>query len=400
VDSEREQVAAVRALRLLDTPPEDRFDRITRIARDLLDVPIAMVTLVEGDRQWTKSAVGAARADVPRIESFCSHALAVGALLEVPDAAVDARFANFPAVLGEAHVRFYAGQPVAAPSGYLVGTLCVMDRVPRRLSTRQRESLGELARWVELEYTVPQLNQWERDAERARRDFVSMVSHELRTPLTSIRGSLELIESGRFGPLPPTVARLVGIAATNTNRLVRLAEDVVDLHQMQRGKLRLRLATFTLPEVVEQAVLAVRDVADRAGVQVDVECDDPAPLRGDADRLVQVVTNLLVNAVKVSRPHGSVTVRCGTDGTGATCSVRDHGPGIPQGQLNEIFEAFVQFGVPGSQRTGRAGLGLAIARGIVDAHGGRLRARPADGGGSLFEMSLPCAGPDIDRPWW
>ncbi len=399
-DRETQRVASVHALRLLDTPPEDRFDRITRITRDLLGVPYAMISLVGGDRVWMKSAAGASTRQVPRGESFCSHALAAGKLLEVPDASLDERFAHFPTVTGEPFVRFYAGQPVAAPSGYLVGALCVLDRAPRRLTSRQRRSLRELAAWVELEFAVPWFNQWERDAERARRDFVSVVSHELRTPLTSIRGSLELIESGRFGEPAPMVAKLVGIAAKNADRMVRLAEDVVDLHLMQRGKLRLRLATCTLPEVVEQAVVAVRDVADRASVRIEVACDDPTPLLGDADRLVQVVTNLLVNAVNVSPSPGTVTVRCGTDGSWAECSVRDRGPGISQGQLDEIFEPFVQFEVPGQRRTGHAGLGLAIARGIVDAHGGLLSARPADGDGSIFEVSVPAAGPDIERPWW
>ena len=400
-DRETQRMASVHALRLLGTPPEDRFDRITRTARDLLGVPYAMITLVGTDQLWTKSAAGAAARPVPRGESFCSHALAAGKLLEVPDATLDARFAHFPTVAGEPFVRFYAGQPVAAPSGYLVGALCVLDRVPRRLSSRQRRSLRELAAWVELEYAVPGSTQSERDAERARRDFVSVVSHELRTPLTSIRGSLELIRSGRFGELEPTVAKLVGIAAKNTDRMVRLAEDVVDLHLMQRGKLRLRLAGCTLPEIVEQAALAVRDVADRASVRIEVACDAPAPLLGDADRLVQVVTNLLVNAVNVSPSPGTITVRCGSDGSWAECSVRDHGPGVSQGRLDAIFEPFVQFEVPGQRRTGRAGLGLAIARGIVDAHGGHLCARPADGGGgSVFEVSLPAAGPDIERAWW
>jgi signal transduction histidine kinase len=87
-------------------------------------------------------------------------------------------------------------------------------------------------------------------------------------------------------------------------------------------------------------------------------------------------------------------------GAWAELTVRDHGPGIPQGQLDEIFEPFVQFERPGQRRTGSAGLGLAIARGIVEAHGGHLSARPADGGGSVFEVSLPPGGPEIDLPWW
>lgn len=318
----------------------------------------------------------------------------------MPDATLDARFAHFPTVAGEPLVRFYAGQPVAAPSGYLVGTLCVLDRVPRRLSSRQRRSLRELAAWVQLEYAAPPSTRWERAAERARHDFVSVVSHEMRAPLTAVRGALELIQSGRFGAPAPKVAELVDIAATNTDRVVRLTDDVVDLHLMHRGGFRLRLRPCSMQEVVEQAALGVRDAAERASVRVEIDCDDPAPLLGDADRLVQVMTNLLVNAVSVSPSPGTVTVRCGSDGSWAECSVRDHGPGVPQDRLDEIFEPFVRFEESGRRPTGRAGLGLAIARGIVDAHDGHLGARPADGDGSVFEVSVPAAGPEGDRPWW
>jgi len=397
-DTEIQRLAAVWALRLLDTPPEDRFDRITRNAQQVLDVPIAMVTLVDLKRQWAKSCVGLPEQDIPRSSSFCSYAIASGALLDVPDAAADPRFAHFPMVAGDPQIRFYAGQPVVAPSGFLVGTLCVMDRVPRWLTEGQLATLRDLAAWVALEYTIHQSNRWERETERARREFVSVVSHELRTPLTSIRASLELIGSGRFGELPPQVTRLVRIAAKNTDRLVRLAGDVVDMHQMRGGRLNLRLDEVTLPEIVEQAVLAVQDVAKRAAVSIDVSCDQVARVHVDADRLVQVVTNLLVNAVRVSPRGESVSVTCGMNGTRAKFAVRDHGPGVPQGQLDEIFEPFVQLEMPGKRRTGSAGLGLAIASGIVEAHGGHLHARPAEGGGSVFEVLLPAAGPETDVP--
>ena len=399
-NTEVERIAAVRALNLLDTPPEDRFDRITRLARDLFDVPIAQVTLVDVDRQWAKSSTGGGPRELARGTSFCSATIDSGRYFEVSDASTDPRFATSPAVLGPAHVRFYAGHPVAAPSGHLVGALCVLDRVPRRFTTRQREELGELAEWVRLECAVVQVTRWEEAAERARRDFVSIVSHELRTPLTSIHGSLELIASGRFGALPPRVAGLVDIAARNTDRLVRLSQDVVDLHQVHRGRLHLRLDDIALTEVVSQAVNAVDDVAERAGVPVTATWAATATVRGDADRLVQVVTNLLVNAVRVSPEGAGVAVTCGVDGSWAWIEVRDHGPGVPQGQLDEIFEPFVQFDVPGQRRTGTAGIGLAIARGIVEAHGGRVRAEPATGGGSAFRVALPAAGPEVDRAWW
>lgn len=397
-EAEVERIAALRALRLLDTAPEERFDRITRLAQRLFDVPIAMVTLVDVDRQWAKSRAGDGPRELPRGTSFCSGAVTAGHLLYVPDATADPQFADSPEVRGPAHIRFYAGWPFAVPSGHLVGTLCLLDRVPRQLTARQRAELGDLVTWVELECAVVAADQWEQEAERARRDFVAIVSHEMRTPLTSVHGSLELIASGSFGVLPAQVGRLVDIAVRNTNRLVRLTQDVVDLHQLRRGQLHLRLDDVALPEVVEQAVDAVKDVAELAAVPVEVTCREASTVRGDADRLVQVVTNLLVNAVRVSPPGEVVTVTSGVRGLWAQVEVRAHGPGVPQGQLDQIFEPFIQFDVLGQPSTGGAGLGLAIARGIVDAHGGRIRARPVTDGGIIFEVMVPAAGLRIDGP--
>ncbi|GAA2983329.1 GAF domain-containing protein [Actinokineospora diospyrosa] len=400
-DSEIQRLAAVKALRLLDTPREERFDRITRLTQRLLDVPIALVSLVDVDRQWFKSCVGLDAEQTHRSVSFCSHAIAEPTLMEIPDATADPRFADNPHVVGDPHIRFYAGQPIAGPSGHLVGTLCVVDMVVRHLDDAERELLRDLAAWVELECAVVQASQWERDAVRARTDFVSVLSHELRTPLTSIRGSLELALSGDFGELAAPQRKLVAIAARNADRLVRMSTDVLDLHRMRRGDLRLRFARVALAEVVDHAVHSVEHASRTAQVPVAVACEDALHLRGDADRLVQVLTNLLANAVRVSEPGTKVEVAAERRGNWTTLTVRDRGPGVPPEHLEAIFEPFVQFELPQQRQAGSAGLGLAITRGIVEAHGGSIRAYPAEGGGSVFEVQLPADGPeDEDRPWW
>ncbi|RLK59139.1 GAF domain-containing sensor histidine kinase [Actinokineospora cianjurensis] len=400
-DSEIQRLAAVKALRLLDTPREERFDRITRLAQRLLDVPIALVSLVDVDRQWFKSCVGLDAEQTHRSVSFCSHAIAEPTLMEIPDATLDPRFADNPHVVGDPHIRFYAGQPIAAPSGHLVGTLCVVGTEVRHLDDAERECLRDLAAWVELECAVVQATQWERDTVRARTDFVSVVSHELRTPLTSISGSLELAMSGDFGDLDPRVRDLVGIASRNADRLVRMSSDVLDLHHMRKGDLRLRFDRVSLAEVVDHAVQSVAHASRTGQVPVVVACPESLHLRGDADRLVQVLTNLLANAVRVSEPGTKVEVAAERAGNWTTITVRDHGPGIPPDRLAAIFEPFVQFEVPAQRRAGSAGLGLAITRGIVEAHGGTIKALLPPGGGSVFEVVVPADGPqDEDRPWW
>lgn len=131
--NEEERLNALRALLLLDTPPEERYDRLARFAAEQLDMPIALLTLVDGQRQWFKSRVGVEVMETPRDISFCGHAIMDQALFVVEDASSDPRFSDNPLVVGEPHIRFYAGAPLTSPSGHHIGTLCVIDTVPRTL---------------------------------------------------------------------------------------------------------------------------------------------------------------------------------------------------------------------------------------------------------------------------
>jgi diguanylate cyclase (GGDEF)-like protein len=149
---ENRRLAALRALKILDSEPEERFDRITRLAQRLFDTPMATVTLIDSDRQWFKSEVGAAGKEDARDISFCAHAiLEPEETMVVADARADERFADNPLVLGDPNIRFYAGHPVSAPGGEALGTLCVLDDKPRRDEDFDAEVLRELAGMVEAE---------------------------------------------------------------------------------------------------------------------------------------------------------------------------------------------------------------------------------------------------------
>ena len=137
-DNERLRLDALRRMAILDTSAEERFDRITRIARNMFDVPISLVSLVDEDRQWFKSCCGLSVPETPRDISFCGHAILGDDLFVVEDATRDLRFADNPLVSGDPHIRFYAGSPLQIGEGYKLGTLCIIDRKPRLLDERQR----------------------------------------------------------------------------------------------------------------------------------------------------------------------------------------------------------------------------------------------------------------------
>ncbi|MHB1928283.1 MAG: GGDEF domain-containing protein [Acidimicrobiales bacterium] len=156
-DDEAARLRSLRRLGLLDTEPEERFDRVTRLAKRLFGVKVAAVTLVDADRQWFKSVAGIALHEIRREDAFCAHAILGESLFEVEDARNDPRFAGNPLVTGEPHVRFYAAYPVRAPDGSAVGSLCLLDSEPRRLEPDEELSLHDLACMVERELAATQL---------------------------------------------------------------------------------------------------------------------------------------------------------------------------------------------------------------------------------------------------
>lgn len=237
---------------------------------------------------------------------------------------------------------------------------------------------------------------------RAKDEFISTVSHELRTPLTSIRGALGLLSSGLLGPLDDKAANLLRIALNNSERLVRLINNILDLERMTSGREPLSFHPVQLAEVVRQSIDGLAPVAESARVHLVADCP-PLELAADHDRLLQVLTNLLSNAIKFSPQDGSVTVRATAQSGHVQISVIDQGRGIPDDKLEAIFGRFQQVEAADARQKGGSGLGLAICRTIALQHGGRIWAENNAGGGSSFHVLLPlsqdgveAAAPDED----
>ena len=146
--NEGARLRTLRSYKILDTKPEERFDELTQLAALICDAPISLISLIDSDRQWFKSRFGLDLQETPRAQAFCTHAIMQPEMFVVPDAAKDERFSQNPFVTGEAHIRFYAGAPLAARDGHMLGTLCVMDRQPHALSDTQKKALEILSHLV------------------------------------------------------------------------------------------------------------------------------------------------------------------------------------------------------------------------------------------------------------
>lgn len=509
-----ERLQALQGTGLLDSPPDEIFDRYTRIASRLLKAPTSLVSLVDDHRQFFKSAHGlgdpwASDRETPLTHSFCQYVVLDRERLVVNDARDDERLRDNLAI-SDIGVIAYAGTPLRANNGQVLGSFCVIHSEPHEWTEEELLTLEDLAvsvnREIELrriaialrerEQTVRTLldstsaliwllgtngtllraneaalafiggeegdvkgrdfvdlpwwagdnAQRERvraaiaDASKGRRvsfevqhqrpgastvyaeftvspvqglddvsaivaeshdvsdrkkveqlkaEIVGIVSHEIRTPLGATRGALQLLGRNR-ARLDERDQQVLEMAVRNTDRLLTLVNDLLDLERLEAGSLPLTMETVKAESIATDASNIVRPLADEAGVVVRIDAAGTT-VRADAERVLQVVINLVANALRFSPRGSEVLIKAFPDPADATFvrfEIRDQGRGIPAEKQATVFDRFVQAHLADGPRTG-SGLGLSISRAIVEQHGGRIWLTSVEGQGSSFFFTIP-----------
>jgi signal transduction histidine kinase len=228
--------------------------------------------------------------------------------------------------------------------------------------------------------------------EELKRQFVSIVSHELRTPLTSIKGSLQMLDSGIMGDLSADQQELVTMAVNNSERLGQLVNDILDLERLDSGRMPLTPEATSAASLATQAAAGMMGAADAAGIRLivtDVPVGDDVNVSVDPHRMVQVLTNLIGNAIKFSERGSSITLSVTRQDGEVRIGVSDMGRGIPQDRIASIFDRFGQVDAGDARREGGTGLGLTIAQEIVSRSGGRIEVSSVMGVGTTFTVVLP-----------
>jgi PAS domain S-box-containing protein len=232
-----------------------------------------------------------------------------------------------------------------------------------------------------------------KELDRVKSEFIATVSHELRTPLTSIRGSLGLVNGGAAGVLPKEAARLIDVAYRNTDRLTLIVNDILDAERLGCGQMSLELTRHSLAALVEQAVEENRGYSRSYQVRFVILAPLPKVMvMADANRILQVLANFLSNAAKFSPAEATVDIGMAVDGTNVRVSVTDHGPGVPAAFRDRIFERFSQADNSDSRRKGGTGLGLTIAKALIERMQGTIGYTTQAGFGTTFFFDLPVAG--------
>lgn len=393
----QERLDALQSYGLLDTGPEPEFDEITRLLSHLCEVPVAVISLVDKDRQWFKSKVGLALRETTLDVSICAHAMLQDELFIVPDLSADSRFKDNVLVRESPFFRFYAGALLRSPEGLALGTLCVLDDKPRVLTEHQKDSLRLLAGHVVTLFEARRrrlvLEVEQKDAQRAiraREQFLATLSHELRTPLMPITLTCSALLSD--AGMNPALRETIEVIQRNVKQQVNLLDELVDFTLLGRGRLELQREKVSIHEILEEVLAWIRAEPEHPEISASLVAHQHI-VDGDRARLRQVFWNILRNAVKFTPRSGHIDVSTVDAGTGfISIRVQDTGEGISPEFLDHLHQPFEKGARGPAKKKGGLGLGLTIARGIVDLHGGTLRAASAGAlAGATFTVELPAA---------
>src|SRR6476469_1253827 len=396
--ADRQRLEAVLQTGLLDTPPEESFDRLTRLAAKLIGVPSTFISLVDQSRDFYKSCFGFGEplASTRQLEgrTFCHHAIVSSAPLVINDTLADPVFREVPTVqsLG---VRAYAGIPLVTDDGQAIGSFCAIDFAPRSWSALDIEILTELAASAMREIKLRSAVRAAQDAVRSREEVLAVVAHDLRTPLNFIKMGAQIIaeapEAKGNGPLLDRVQAAVDLMGL-------LIDDLLEVARIEAGGISIRPLPLSAQTLVDDAVQMSGPLAQRYQVRLTAGCDPGLPsVLADYERILRVFSIIIVNAIKFSGAKAEVRVNATRGDATVRFSVSDSGPGISPEDMKLIFDRFWQ--ANSADRRG-AGLGLAIVKAIVTAHGGTIGVTSTLGQGSNFYFDLPvspsAAGPRLE----
>jgi signal transduction histidine kinase len=234
-----------------------------------------------------------------------------------------------------------------------------------------------------------------KEVDRLKSEFISQVSHELRTPLTSIKGYIDNLRDGVAGVLEQRQQNYLDRMAKNADHLVHLINDLLDVSRVESGKMVLHVTSLSLRDLVADVIDNLRPIAAEKRLEVVfTEFARESEMRGDYGKLEQVIANLLTNAIKFTPPGGRITITMQRDERFLKTSIRDTGIGIPREKRSQIFERFYRIDQESPSKTNGTGLGLYIAKSLIEMHGGRIWVTSEIGKGSEFSFILPALGGD------
>ncbi|MEP3374620.1 MAG: ATP-binding protein [Maribacter dokdonensis] len=430
---EKERLALLDSYSILDTLPEKDYDNLTQLAAEICQTPISLITLLDDKRQWFKSHYGLETSETPIEDAFCAHAITSDEpIFTTEDAREDSRFQNNPLVTGDPNIVFYAGIPLKNANGLPLGTLCVIDNKPRKLTQSQKESLNILSEQVinllelrknklELERAHKKLKKFSKKLERKvfqrtnqleiktiklelmindLESFNHICSHDLQEPLRKIQMFISQISDTEFNNLSEAGKHKLERIDLSAGRMRNLIQDLMAYGATE--SIDNSLTTVSLKNLVLDVKDILSEELKEHKTLLRVQKDCPITVR--PVQFKQLLFNLFTNAIKFSKNeikptikvHGSVVngtdypkLNLNEDRRYSRILISDNGIGFDQKYENKVFEIFQR--LHSDEEYQGTGIGLAIVKRIVTTHSGQIRVESSLGNGAVFDIFIPLA---------
>jgi signal transduction histidine kinase len=390
--NEDERLAALNSYNILDTAEEHDFDELTTLASAICQTPIALISLVDDNRQWFKSHKGLSASETPKEQSFCAHAIAsFDDIMIVDDASKDERFADNPLVTGDLNIVFYAGVPLVNEDGFALGSLCVIDHHQKKLSTEQISGLKILAKQVitKLEarrkvMVLEKVNQELRDANVFIQKFASMAAHDIKNPVSSILLTSQALKIRLQKAQDTGCEKLIDLNISSTKNLMVLLDEML-AYSKTPSLLLAKKQSFNLSVLLKKIMVMVN-------VPGNFEISIPAEIHQLNTSMIafeQIFINLLSNAVRYNdKETGTIAIRFNEDDDYYQFEVEDNGIGIAEQYHEKIFSNNFTLKITDRYNNKGTGIGLSTVKELIKALKGTIYVKSAPGEGATFFIAI------------
>jgi signal transduction histidine kinase len=384
-ENEKERLEELKNLEILDTPAEQDYDDVVKLASAICQTPISLVSLIDAQRQWFKARVGLADPQTSRDVAFCAHAILDDELMVVPDATNDARFFDNPLVQNNPNIRFYAGMPLVTRSGYKIGTLCVIDSEPRHLSTEQQFALKTLGKQVINMLELRMKNQRLNKLNSLQNKFLAIISHDVRNPLVSVKSLIDMMDNEMISK--EDFNEISNQLSDNVSLTIELLNNLIDWGISQTRGDKLELKTLKIADIVDSELIRLAQAAKTKNLSLINNIAAHAVVLADENMLKFIIRNLLTNAIKFTA-QGGISVSLDDTAHGWTIDVADTGVGIPAEKQVKLFDWEKRFTTNGTNNEAGSGLGLLMCKEFAEKHLGTITLKSVPNEGTTFKVAI------------
>lgn len=383
---EKERIQKLYTYDILDTPGEITFDKIATLAAQIFNTPIAQITFVDNERVFFKSNISPlAATEIDRKDSFCSTAILKDGVTLFEDLLAEPNLQENPFVTMQNGVRFYVGAPLKTPEGLKLGTVCVLDVKPRKVTAQQLQMLETLSSIVmdELELKLAT-----RRALYTQTDMMNRIVHDLKNPNTTISLSAELIK--KKANEPKIVIDFADRIKNASNNVLTCLNNLLDLSQIENACLKLQIKEIDILQILNTTKRNFELLAQQKGQTITIVCDCNAIISVDETRIQEAFENLLSNALKYTYPNSEITIKVSKLENDLLVEFKDQGQGLIAEDMNKLFVKFARLSALPTGKEHSNGIGLSIVKMLIELHNGKVWAESeGKNKGASFFISLP-----------